>query len=239
MTTENKATINGDVLRLQREAKGWTLGDLASRACLSIKQVRQLEEGGNSSFYSESVKVNTAKKVAGLLDVSLDELFNVPESVLEAEAEVHAQAQLSDGIEIEIASASSPALETSDDDEAKSKTPIWSIAALFVVAVGVAAVLRPSTDTVTTEPAPVVQAAPDAEVPASAQDAASGAQEAASATEKPAAPASASVAPMQAPTPATTPAPKAAASAVANAASSHVAPAPANASAAAPAASKP
>jgi transcriptional regulator with XRE-family HTH domain len=168
MTTEHTATINGEVLRLQREAKGWTLGDLAARACLSIKQVRQLEEGGNSSFYSESVKINTAKKVAGLLDISTSEVFNIPESEIEVVAEAHMPSQLSQGIEIEIATASSPALESSDDEEIKGKTPIWSIAALFLVAVGVAALLRPSADNTTLDSAPIVQAAPDNDVAASA-----------------------------------------------------------------------
>lgn len=196
MTTEQQATINGDVLRLQREAKGWTLGDLASRACLSVKQIRQLEEGGNSAFYSESVKINTAKKVAGLLDVSHNELFNVPEQDLEVVAET----QLSDGIEIEIATASSPALDSPDEDEVKGKMPVWAIVALFVVAVGVAALLRPSSETVTSEPAPAVQAAPDAEPAASgAQNAASQTAEASSQPQQQPASAAAPVAPMHAP----------------------------------------
>jgi hypothetical protein len=40
---------------------------MALRSCLSLKQVRQLEEGGSESFYSESVKLTAAKKVASLL----------------------------------------------------------------------------------------------------------------------------------------------------------------------------
>jgi transcriptional regulator with XRE-family HTH domain len=48
--------INGALLRQRREGKGWAQTDLATRACLSLRQVRQIEDGGNSSFYSESVK---------------------------------------------------------------------------------------------------------------------------------------------------------------------------------------
>ena len=44
--------INGALLRQRREGKGWAQTDLATRACLSLRQVRQIEDGGNSSFYS-------------------------------------------------------------------------------------------------------------------------------------------------------------------------------------------
>jgi len=40
--------INGALLRQRREAKGWAQTDLATRACLSLRQVRKNEDGGNS-----------------------------------------------------------------------------------------------------------------------------------------------------------------------------------------------
>ena len=67
--------IDGSAVRLRREAQGWAINDLASRACLSVKQVRQIEEGGLSSFYSENVKLTAAKKVAALLQLSEAQLF--------------------------------------------------------------------------------------------------------------------------------------------------------------------
>jgi len=67
--------IDGSAVRLRREAQGWAITDLAARACLSVKQVRQIEEGGLSSFYSESVKLTAARKVAGLLQLSEAQLF--------------------------------------------------------------------------------------------------------------------------------------------------------------------
>jgi hypothetical protein len=54
--------IDGSAVRLRREAQGWAITDLAARACLSVKQVRQIEEGGLSSFYSESVELTAAPK---------------------------------------------------------------------------------------------------------------------------------------------------------------------------------
>jgi transcriptional regulator with XRE-family HTH domain len=67
--------IDGSVVRLRREAQGWAVIDLAARACLSVKQIRQIEEGGLSSFYSENVKLTSAKKVASLLELSEAQLF--------------------------------------------------------------------------------------------------------------------------------------------------------------------
>ncbi|MEY4363149.1 MAG: hypothetical protein RLZZ24_501 [Pseudomonadota bacterium] len=70
------ASINGALLRLRREARGWLQADVATRACMSIKQIRQLEDGGLSAFYSEAVKVTAAKKVGGLLGLTHDEVFS-------------------------------------------------------------------------------------------------------------------------------------------------------------------
>ena len=67
--------IDGSAVRLSREAQGWAINDLAARACLSVKQVRQIEEGGLSSFYSESVKLTAARKIAGLWQLSEAQLF--------------------------------------------------------------------------------------------------------------------------------------------------------------------
>jgi len=75
--SDTPQTINGELLRLKRESMGWLVGDLATRACMSVKQIRQLEEGGSSSFYSESVKLTSAKKVGGILGLTPDEVFGV------------------------------------------------------------------------------------------------------------------------------------------------------------------
>lgn len=67
--------IDGNAVRLQRESQGWALSDLATRACLSVKQVRQIEEGGMTAFYSETVKLTAARKIAALLHMSEKQLF--------------------------------------------------------------------------------------------------------------------------------------------------------------------
>lgn len=72
---EPASQINGAFLRQRREAKGWAQTDLATRACLSLRQVRQIEDGGNSSFYSESVKATAARKIATLLGFPAESAF--------------------------------------------------------------------------------------------------------------------------------------------------------------------
>jgi len=67
MSTPTDAQIHQTLLREARERKGWTQAELAGVACLSVKQVRQIEEGGQSAFYSEAVKLTAAKKVAQAL----------------------------------------------------------------------------------------------------------------------------------------------------------------------------
>lgn len=73
MTVDND--INGSLLKIKRESLGWTLADMAVRACLSTKQVKQLEEGGDNSFYSHAIKLTVAKKIALILNIEEDELF--------------------------------------------------------------------------------------------------------------------------------------------------------------------
>ena len=75
-----ESAINGELIKLTRESRGWALGELATRSCMSIRQIRQLEEGGTSSFYSVGVKVTAAKRVASLLGLSPEQVFEIPKT---------------------------------------------------------------------------------------------------------------------------------------------------------------
>jgi cytoskeletal protein RodZ len=76
--------IDGQSVRLKRETLGLAVTDLATLACLSTKQIKQIEEGGTSAFYSENVKLTAARKIAALLQMSEAQLFGqVPPAVLE------------------------------------------------------------------------------------------------------------------------------------------------------------
>lgn len=60
-------TCDPDYLRRLREASGVEETWLARTACLSLAQVRQLEEGGESLFYSPTIKRQAYKRLLMLL----------------------------------------------------------------------------------------------------------------------------------------------------------------------------
>jgi cytoskeleton protein RodZ len=61
--------IQGKVLKAAREKLRLEIPDLATKACLSKKHITELEQGGITSFYSESHKITVAKKVAKILQL--------------------------------------------------------------------------------------------------------------------------------------------------------------------------
>ena len=202
--------INGDLLRMRREELGWALADLATRACLSKKQVKQIEEGGTSSFYSDTVKMTAAKKIGGILGLPEQSVFVVeePEVVLEEfvsqddtlspasneliaehadsasqkpQVEVAASTGLdipnSNASQVDIASPAvkpylkSPSFESTviqkstnsaldSEDKPKSKNSLWFIIALFVAALGFAAVMQKPATPPPAEPPPPIQVLP-------------------------------------------------------------------------------
>jgi transcriptional regulator with XRE-family HTH domain len=200
--------INGALLRMRREELGWAMADLATRACLSNKQVKQIEEGGTSSFYSDTVKMTAAKKIGGILGLPEQSVFVVdePEVVAEevtsqeetpshtgdaahadhsafdsekAQAETSASATSHEGhaSQEDIASPAvkpylkSPSIETTviqkstnsaldSEDKPKSKNSLWFIIALFVAALGLAAVMQQPAATPPAEPPPPIQVLP-------------------------------------------------------------------------------
>lgn len=66
--------------------------ELGGMACLSTRQIEQIENGEMSSFYGAQIKVTAAKKVAKLLNLSDEEAFNfasqTPERLSTAVAEL-------------------------------------------------------------------------------------------------------------------------------------------------------
>ncbi len=200
--------INGALLRMRREELGWALSDIATRACLSNKQVKQIEEGGTSSFYSENVKVTAAKKVGGILGLPEQSVFVVeePEVMVDevasqevatshtsddahadssASGKAHTKLTASTGQDIHDSNASpkdiaspafkhylkAPSIETSviqkstnsaldSEDKPKSKNSLWFIIALFVAALGLAAVMQKPAPTPPVEPPPPIQVLP-------------------------------------------------------------------------------
>jgi len=208
---------------MRREELGWAVVDLATRACLSKKQVKQIEEGGTSSFYSDTVKMTAAKKIGGILGLPEQSVFVVeepevlPEELasqddalspssdeLNAEhadsaghkplvevaasfgldspnsnaSQVSPVSPVSPVSQVDIASPAvklylkSPSLETTviqkstnsaldSEDKPKSKNSFWFIIALFVAALGLAAVMqKPATPPPPAEPPPPILVLP-------------------------------------------------------------------------------
>ena len=178
MSQEN-CSINGDLLRLRREACGWVLNDMATRACMSVKQIRQLEEGGTSAFYSPNVKMTAAKKVGALLGLSAQQVLLQPdmpeldahgqhEDILAVESNIAPHVGSPGQVSIHVdASAETETATPSASGVAttKSKTSLWVISGLFLAALGVAAYMQPE-DEQPAEPAPPLQVVPSDSVDA-------------------------------------------------------------------------
>ena len=189
--SQEELCINGELLRLRREARGWVLSDMATRACMSVKQIRQLEDGGVSAFYSLAVKATAAKKVGALLGVTSDEVFGLVQQVDEVELD---SVEVDDAISVTQEVVEPAPIQTISQDatvqvgtdepvqdsaspleDKKSKTSFWVIAALFTAALGVAAYMQPSDE-------PIADTAPPLQVmPSEAVDGVSAADMSASA----------------------------------------------------------
>lgn len=163
--------IDGDLLRKQREIRGWTMNDIANRACLSVKQIRQLEEGGSESFYSAAVKWTAAKKVASLLGISITPQINPSLSSTLTDALQSGDAVLikqASSVETVAPQMEAEALQTetspSELQQPTSKQSLkspqfswWVMATLFGLALVMAAWLNPSLEPVATDAPPPLQ----------------------------------------------------------------------------------
>ena len=64
----------GHHLRLLREQQNRAPAQLATQACLSLRQYQQLENGETSLFYSEGLRNQAGRRVAALLGADWDQL---------------------------------------------------------------------------------------------------------------------------------------------------------------------
>ena len=70
----------GKKIKKLREAREISRQDLAKIATISIKQLDQIENGGDGSFYSAAIKLIAARKVARILDLEEEEYLEKVES---------------------------------------------------------------------------------------------------------------------------------------------------------------
>ena len=86
--------IQADLLREWRLAKQLELNIVAREANLSIGQIRQLEEGGDSCFYSPAIKESAARKVAQVLGGDPDQVIKIPATDLQVNAPLESPSSL-------------------------------------------------------------------------------------------------------------------------------------------------
>jgi cytoskeleton protein RodZ len=68
--------ISKEAFSKAREDRGLSTKDLGGMACLSHRQIEQIENGESSSFYGAQNKFTAAKKVAKILNLSDEEAFD-------------------------------------------------------------------------------------------------------------------------------------------------------------------
>ncbi len=83
--------IHKEAFSKARESLGLSVKDLAGKACLSVRQIEQIEGGEITSFYSAHIKLTAAKKVADILGLNDAEAFEYFESVIPTKNEVTAK----------------------------------------------------------------------------------------------------------------------------------------------------
>ena len=116
--TQEERFINGELLRLRREERGWVISDMALRSCMSVKQIRQLEEGGTSAFYSEAVKLTAARKAATILGLSEHEVLERPPEAKTPMVDQHVLAELES-----LSTATADPVEAVDKDQTAETAP--------------------------------------------------------------------------------------------------------------------
>jgi cytoskeleton protein RodZ len=76
--------IRKDAFAKAREGLGLSTKELSGMACLSVRQIEQIENGEMSSFYGPQIKITAAKKVAALLKLTEEDAFDFGEKSLPA-----------------------------------------------------------------------------------------------------------------------------------------------------------
>lgn len=112
--------IRKEAFAKARENLGLSTKDLSGMACLSVRQIEQIENGEFSSFYGAQVKVTAAKKVAGLLKMSEADAFDFGEA---APAKKEDAKKIDQEVKQEIKQDSKRAAKQA----AKQETPLASV----------------------------------------------------------------------------------------------------------------
>ena len=91
MTKQVWLPVNGALLKKLREEAGVEITTLARLHSLSTSQIKQLENGGDSSFYTPSIKLATGRKLLMHFGADIQPLEQVPEQPPAQELETPAK----------------------------------------------------------------------------------------------------------------------------------------------------
>ena len=92
MTKQVWLPVDGALLKQLREDAGVEITTLARLHSLSTSQIKQLENGGDSSFYTPSIKLATGRKLLMHFGADIQPLKQVPEQPPAQEIETSAKA---------------------------------------------------------------------------------------------------------------------------------------------------
>ena len=88
MTQQVWLPAHGELLKKLREDAGVEITTLARTHSLSTTHIKQLEEGGDSCFYTPVIKLAVGRKLLAHFGVDLEELKPTTEAVAPQEDEV-------------------------------------------------------------------------------------------------------------------------------------------------------
>ena len=88
MTKQVWLPVDGALLKKLREDAGVEVTTLARLHSLSSSQIKQLENGGDSSFYTPSIKLATGRKLLMHFGADVQSFESVPEQTQSLEMEI-------------------------------------------------------------------------------------------------------------------------------------------------------
>lgn len=149
--------FRGERLRELRESKGLDLESLAKRLALSPAQLRQLETNQGSLFYSDAIRLATARKVSAFLGETLV-LEPAPATAEEQSQGLNAEAQVPSNQRVQPAPfPQSDSVHVTTNQPAPRRVPagesrlslsgwgvaLWGVALIFSVLLGLQAFSKP------------------------------------------------------------------------------------------------
>jgi len=118
--------IRKEAFTKARESLGLSTKDLSGLACLSTRQIEQIENGESSSFYGDQVKFTAAKKVAGLLKLKPEDAFDFGEAQA-SDSQINLQGETI----VPVVEKKAKSEKVNETEQVKEKPEVVSVAKVF------------------------------------------------------------------------------------------------------------